>query len=150
MRIFRYDGRIYDRFGQNEVRHLDALRFEDYTGIESLADDSYFVPSTEAVKRIGRANGHAYKGLYDSDASLEAGIEPSYARHPSRDIVELVRFNERMYARIEEALKLDLTDAQRRTLEKQKNEMDKVQKTLQVLQNVEKQQEVSTPVNKES
>lgn len=150
MRIFRYDGRVFSRFGQNTVQNLDCLRFEDYTGVKSLTDDSYFVPSTEAVKRIGRANGHAFKGLYDTEASLDAGIEPSYARHPSRDVVELVRFNERMYARIEEALKQDLSDAQRRTLEHQKAEMDKVQRTIQILQNIEKQQDVSVPVNKDT
>lgn len=136
MRYFKYDS--LSPYSEN-TRSLHDERFGvDYTKVERIVDDSYFVPSTEQVKRISRS--HPMKGLYDSPASLEAGIEPSYARHPSRDIVELQRFNEALYARIEKALQSDLEEAQRKTLEKEKKRLDEARSVMSILE----QEKVST------
>lgn len=129
MRFFKYDS--LSPYGEN-TRSLHNEGFGiDYTNVESIVDDSYFVPSTEQVKRISRS--HPMKGLYDSPVSLKAGIEPSYARHPSRDIVELQRFNEALYARIEKALQSDLEEAQRKTLENEKKRLDETRQVISIL-----------------
>lgn len=122
MRFHRYTSS--NRFHNNSINVVD-LRTVDYREVERLVDDSYFVPSTEAVKRIRNLGNQPLEGQYDSQASLDSGITPHYVRHPSRDIVEVVKFTQALYDKVEKSLQNDISEAQRKSLEKQKTELEK-------------------------
>lgn len=119
-------------FGANNVVDVDLVFHPDFSKVDRIVDDSHFVPSVELAKRIGRSAA-SYKGLYDSDAALQHGLDASYARRPGRDIVELQRFNESLYQRIEESLKSDLSEAQRKTLLAEQKRIKETQSVLDII-----------------
>lgn len=122
----------FARFGYNTINVHDD-RTISYRNIKPIVDKSFYVPSSEAVKRIQRKNEISHVGSYDSEESLKLGLEPSWARHPSRDIVEIKNFTSELYSRIEASLKKDLTEAQRKTLEAEKERVSETQKHIQAV-----------------
>lgn len=135
MRSHRYLS--INRFHNNSIGVVDS-RTVDYREVERLVDDSYFVPSTEAVKRIRNLGNQSLEGQYDSKASLDSGITPHYVRHPSRDIVEVMKFTQSLYDKVEKSLQNDISDAQRKSLEKQKTELEKTKLHLVELEKLSK------------
>lgn len=135
MRLHRYVSS--NRFHNNSIDVVD-FRTVDFREVERLVDDSYFVPSTEAVKRIRNLGNQSLEGQYDSQASIDSGITPHYVRHPSRDIVEVVKFTQALYAKVEKSLQNDISEAQRKSLEKQKSELEKTRIHLAELEKLSK------------
>lgn len=122
----------HNGFCANNIVDVDFVFHPDFSKVERIVDDSHFVPSVELAKRIGRSAA-SYKGLYDSETALQHGLDASYARRPGRDIVELQRFNESLYRRIEESLKADLTEAQRKTLLAEQKRIKETQSVLDII-----------------
>lgn len=135
MRTHRYLSA--NRFHSNSIASVD-FRTVDFREVERLVDDSYFVPSTEAVKRIRNLGNQSLEAQYDSALSLQTGITPHYVRHPSRDIVEVMKFTKALYDKVEKSLQGDISEAQRKSLEKQKTELEKTKIHLAELEKLSK------------
>lgn len=121
-----------NRFYNNSIGLVDS-RSTDYHEVPRLVDDSYFVPSTEAVKRIRNLGQQNLQSLYDSDLALKNNATPEYVRHPSRDIVEVQRFTETAYAKVEDSLKKDISEHEKRRLQVEKDSLDKTKVQLDVI-----------------
>ena len=120
----------FNRFGNNTMSEHNELTVS-YRNVKPIVDKSFYIPSSEAVKRIQRKNEASHVGSYDSEESLKLGLEPSWVRHPSRDIVEVKEFTSQLYSRIEKALQNDLSEAQKKTLEAEKLRVAETQKQIQ-------------------
>lgn len=121
-----------NRFYNNSIALVDS-RSVDYHEVPRLVDDSYFVPSTEAVKRIRNLGQQSLQSLYDSDLALKNNVTPEYVRHPSRDIVEVQRFTELAYAKVEDSLKKDISEHEKRRVQAEKDSLDKTKVQLDVI-----------------
>lgn len=120
------------RFVCNDIVEINS-RLTSFSDVEELVDRSYFVPSTEAVKRIRNLGNLAMDSLYDSELAIKAGITPEFVRHPSRDIVEVQKFTDQLYQKVEQSLQNDLTVAQRKILENEKKSLEKTRIQLEQL-----------------
>lgn len=88
-----YKGTFFDalprRMEENTVSSVDPLTLirTDYSDVEEIVDDRYFVPSSASVSGRSRS----YQGLYDSSEVLKdstASRLNARLRHPSTDVTE--------------------------------------------------------------
>lgn len=120
------------RFTCNDIVEINS-RVVSFSDVSELVDRSYFVPSTEAVKRIRNLGNSSMETLYDSDFAIKHGLTPEYVRHPSRDIVEVQRFTESAYAKVEESLKHDISSHEKKRLQAEKQALEQTKGQLDVI-----------------
>ena len=99
----------------NEICVCDEKTNQDFG--ESVADDSFYVPESELVKRLrqGVTYGQALQGLYDFADGKDSGIAVPVDRYPGIDRAEVSEFVRRKEAEAKESFEKDVKAAAEKT-----------------------------------
>lgn len=120
VKLHRYSS--FSRFHNNEIVEIEVVSNTDFG--ESITDDSYYVPNSEAVKRIRAMQGLALStAIYDDVKDLKNPDKLDiYARQKGRDMAEVSTHINNLQISLDKNLKKDMDNYK----SKLKAEQDKV------------------------